>query len=696
MWNDVALRALEPRKQQAFRPTPGRCESRRQTECRHPSVQGVLSSGRPEVLAAGHRPARPPRLFRSVAFRVVRCLALTLPVLAALAMMSPAQAQDLIVSNSDQSSNGTAAFLGNGFWALGNSFTTGDHAGGWVASHIRLSIGSTVDSQNINVRARLYTCASDGLRPRTHLVDLTGNDRVSANNWNRYDFPEDFSLAPNTCYVFTLECVSGCANNNLITVNALLGAQENNGTWTGWSLGDKYAARLNPSSGAAWRDAPHNIRPLRMEVYGRNPETIQIEEIRMMSVPGKGPDGDTYGRGDEIRIRVIFNLPVGVHSDDAPGFQFRLDGGEVRTATYTWGSHTKILNFRYTVKAGDLDTDGIFIGRNIPGDNQIWTATDKIRGVGSDSHRLVTLWHPTIGVLSGHKVNGGITHPTITPNSASAWEGSDVIFPVLLSETTAEDVTVDYATSTERGDTAVLDTTAPGGADYTATTGTLTIRAGQIQATYTVPTTADTVDEQDYEVFRVTLSNPSGGELGSSSMAKGAVFDNDDPQTFAHADPAPVAESAASVEFEVGIEPSGKTMSMSWATEDSTAVSGEDYTAASGTLTYLPGESTQRITIPLIDDQIAEGDETFYVRMSDPQNITLASGLDRLTVTIDDDEPTPEVTLTLDPDSIRESDDPHVLGDQSASVVTATQNGVSSRPTTITVSRRPTATGSSR
>src|SRR6185503_10578163 len=57
-----------------------------------------------------------------------------------------------------------------------------------------------------------------------------------------------------------------------------------------------------------------------------------------------------------------------------------------------------------------------------------------------------------------------------------------------------------------------------------------------------------------------------------------------------------------------------------WTTVDGTAVAGSDYEAASGTITFAPGEVAKTITVNVIGDYDREADEDFFVRLSDPVN----------------------------------------------------------------------------
>ena len=104
---------------------------------------------------------------------------------------------------------------------------------------------------------------------------------------------------------------------------------------------------------------------------------------------------------------------------------------------------------------------------------------------------------------------------------ARAKEGKDesLDFAVTLNRAAAHEVSVDYATA---------DETAAAGADYTATSGTLTFAAGETAKTVSVPVLDDAIDEGK-EVMRLLLSNPRGAYLrGVHAKAKG-VIRNDDP-----------------------------------------------------------------------------------------------------------------------------------------------------------------------
>jgi hypothetical protein len=78
-------------------------------------------------------------------------------------------------------------------------------------------------------------------------------------------------------------------------------------------------------------------------------------------------------------------------------------------------------------------------------------------------------------------------------------------------------------------------------------------------------------------------------------------------------------------------------VTVQYATEDGTATEGADYQAVHGTLTFA-AETTQvaNVEIPLRDDAVAEGQETFTIRLSEPHGAELVRSAATVTI-IDDD-----------------------------------------------------------
>ncbi len=69
-----------------------------------------------------------------------------------------------------------------------------------------------------------------------------------------------------------------------------------------------------------------------------------------------------------------------------------------------------------------------------------------------------------------------------------------------------------------------------------------------------------------------------------------------------------------------------RTITVSYATQDGTAQAGSDYTAASGTLTFNPGDTSQTVSVTVLTDSDDEGEETLTLTISNPSQATLDDG----------------------------------------------------------------------
>lgn len=78
-------------------------------------------------------------------------------------------------------------------------------------------------------------------------------------------------------------------------------------------------------------------------------------------------------------------------------------------------------------------------------------------------------------------------------------------------------------------------------------------------------------------------------------------------------------------------------VTVKYATADNAANAGEDYVAASGTLTFAVGETTKSIEIEIKGDSLKEPDEDFLIIFSAPSNCTLTTESITGTIRNDDD-----------------------------------------------------------
>lgn len=172
--------------------------------------------------------------------------------------------------------------------------------------------------------------------------------------------------------------------------------------------------------------------------------------------------------------------------------------------------------------------------------------------------------------------------------------------------------------------------------------GTLTFAAGETSKTITVPIVNDTVVETN-ETFTVKLSSPSGAVLGLAT-ATVTITDNDTvtpppppplPSTVQFSAPTvTVSEGARTLVLSViRVGPIDAAATVRWSTANGTATAGQDFGTAARTTQYAGTISwramdgaAKTISIPILDDTLPEGTETFTVTLSSPSvGITLGS-----------------------------------------------------------------------
>ena len=175
---------------------------------------------------------------------------------------------------------------------------------------------------------------------------------------------------------------------------------------------------------------------------------------------------------------------------------------------------------------------------------------------------------------------------------------------------------------------AVTGTASGSGTDYTLANGTLTISAGATTGNIDISGIVDdSIDEAD-ETVVVTLSSPSNATLGSDKVHTFTITDNDNPPVVDfNATSSSGAESVTSADLTVDLSAvSGQDVTVNYAVTGTAAGSGTDYTLANGTLTIGAGATSGTITIAgIVDDDLAEANETVILTLSGPSNAVLGN-----------------------------------------------------------------------
>ena len=222
-------------------------------------------------------------------------------------------------------------------------------------------------------------------------------------------------------------------------------------------------------------------------------------------------------------------------------------------------------------------------------------------------------------------------------------DSTSFTFRVTKTGSTALNATVKYATA---------DGTALTPDDYTAKTATLTFLPGDTFKDFTIDVNGDLANESD-ETFTVQLSNATNATIGTAT-GTGTIL-NDDPQPNFTIDNVTISESGGNATLTV--TKNGATSfatTVHYATSNGTATAGADYTATSGDLSFAADEDTKQITVPILPDNVFEGNESFTVVLSAPTNATLGSPSTG-TVTITEDDPAPTYQFSSSTYSVPEA-----------------------------------------
>ena len=193
--------------------------------------------------------------------------------------------------------------------------------------------------------------------------------------------------------------------------------------------------------------------------------------------------------------------------------------------------------------------------------------------------------------------------------------GAELAFVVELDRPSTYPISVNYRTE---------DGSATAGTDYVAARGTLEFAAGQTALTVVVAVLDDTVDDAG-ETMTLRLAAEASGAFVADGVGTGTITNSAEAAALRVADARAREGAGAAIEFTVTLAPAATgPVTVDYATADGTATAGEDYTAASGTLVFAPGETALTVAVAVLDDAHDEGEESFVLRLSNASGAVLA------------------------------------------------------------------------
>lgn len=309
--------------------------------------------------------------------------------------------------------------------------------------------------------------------------------------------------------------------------------------------------------------------------------------------------------GKKGAVSVRYEL---VNGTAVAGTDFSGSSGEVKFAD---GETTKIIsvnlindlvgeaNRTFTINLSE-PTGGAVLGTP---SSTVVTILDDDGGAGTAAGSSST---SVAAVGSDSSAAGGAISFNAGAFSVSE-KGGSITITVKRTGSTSAAANVNYAAA---------GGSATSGTHYNQTSGTLNFLSGESTKTFTV-TVADNSAIEGNKTVNLTLSNPTGGavlEAPASAMlsivdddaglatGSGAIQFSTDVYTVSEG----VGNAVVTVERKIA---NTGTVTISFNTGDGSAVAGADYKSVSQTLTFLPGEMSKLIGVPIIKDSLTEADE---------------------------------------------------------------------------------------
>ena len=182
-----------------------------------------------------------------------------------------------------------------------------------------------------------------------------------------------------------------------------------------------------------------------------------------------------------------------------------------------------------------------------------------------------------------------------------------------------------------------------------ATSGTLTFTPGQTTKQIVVAVNGDTAIETT-ETFTVVLANPANATISGSGIGTGTITNDDAGSGSGSDSPTASIGDSSVIEGNLGFTvamftvtlsaPSAQQVSVDYETSDGSATAPGDYGPSTDTIVFAPGDTTANVAILVNGDGLPEGDETFFVNLSAPVNVSILDGHGLGTIVNDDAPPT--------------------------------------------------------
>jgi CSLREA domain-containing protein len=517
---------------------------------------------------------------------------------------SVAGARNVISGNSD-----TGVYLANA--------STGITVRG---NYVGTDITGTTDQGNLNLGVRVE--GAD-----TNVIDanvISGNDQ--------HGIVIDGTTAGTTV---TSNTIGRTFNNSAALGNGMDGIRVS-GTSVNNTIGGTGTQNIVASNGGVgiyiFGEAPDNNVFPQNSIFANGGLGIDLS-------PGGVTANDAMPGDPDVGVNTLQNFPL-LASAVTTGSASRIGGA------ITSNPNTALSIHFYSSPTADPSGNGE--GQTYLGSTNVMTD-----GNGDASFIFTNASPLTVGDVVSSTANGPhgtsefsatapiVTAPTVQFSSATysvAEGGVSVLITVNRTGDLSGTTTVDYATS---NGTAVTP------ADYTAASGTLTFGPLVASQSFSVFIAQDNITEGP-ETVNLTLSNPQVATLGTQSTAVLTITDDEMTPTISINDVSQNEGNALTSTFAFTVSlsnPSASTVTVNWTTNPVTAAAGTDYATSSGTVTFMPGVTSQPVNVTVNGDTTFEPNETFTVDLTMPSGATIADNQGLGTIVNDDSAAVADLSL---------------------------------------------------
>ena len=237
----------------------------------------------------------------------------------------------------------------------------------------------------------------------------------------------------------------------------------------------------------------------------------------------------------------------------------------------------------------------------------------------------------------------GVTHSvavTITDNDAAA-----ITAPASVEVPEGGSRDLPVALSAQPTGTVTVTVTGHAGTDLTPVPRTLTFTNTNWRDPQMVILTA--AEDEDFvnDEETLTLTGSDGSYAGVTHSVSVTITDNDLAPPSLSIHDLQIREDAKTGQLQVELSrPVDETVVVQYTTSDGTAEAPSDYVSSQGFVVFSRNATRGVISVGIVDDAIAEGEEQLSVTLSKPRNAVIGHGVGLLTI-VDDDG---GVTLSIE------------------------------------------------